>query len=111
MAPLRDYPILPPRVGTESLARVWYAPGTMGCRFIALGLGLCLAAATARAQKIAISETRLGNAADYESVKGMTVAIDSRHLAFLATRGGKYLVVVDGKDGPTFDWILKDSIS
>lgn len=63
------------------------------------------------ADPIAIQEIPLGDAAGYDAVKAMSVATDSRHLAFLAVKGDKQFIVRDGVAGDPYDWILPDSLT
>jgi len=39
----------------------------------------------------------------YASIKGVSFSPDGKHLVFVATKGDNQCVVVDGKEGKTFD--------
>src|SRR5690348_14621658 len=79
--------------------------------FLAMVALVLLARAALAAERVDLHETLLGSSADYDQVKSMTVGIDSRHLAFLAGKKDKQFIVLDGKAGQSFDWIIPDSIS
>jgi hypothetical protein len=55
-------------------------------------------------------EIPLGDTTAYEGIKAVVMSEDARHLAFLGVKGDKQYVVVDGRQGPPFDWILPDSL-
>ena len=57
-----------------------------------------------------VKETPLGHPKDYDQIKAITFSDDSRHLAFLGTKGDKQYFVVDGVEGAAYDWIIPDSI-
>lgn len=63
------------------------------------------------ATPLAVQETPLGNATDFDAVKAVTFSADSRHVVFLGTKGDKQFVVRDGVAGPAYDWILPDSLA
>jgi Tol biopolymer transport system component len=56
------------------------------------------------------AEIPLGDTTVYDGIKAVVMSVDARHLAFLGVKGDKQYIIVDGHQGPAFDWILPDSL-
>lgn len=78
--------------------------------FIAASPALCACFCLAVEQP-KFQEVPLGNAADYDAVKAVTLSLDNSHLVFLGVKGDKQFVVQDGSPGPSYDWVLPDSLA
>ena len=53
-----------------------------------------------------VRETSLGRAPRGPEVRGRAASADQKHLAYIASRDGKQLVVRDGVEGPPYDRVL-----
>src|SRR6478609_9718170 len=75
-----------------------------------LALVVAFGVQTAVGQVASVSETPFGATGDYDQVKAITFSEDSRHVAFLGTKGDKQFIVSDGKVLGTHDWVIPDSL-
>jgi len=50
-----------------------------------------------------LEEQKLG--ADYDEIRSLKISSDGCHMAYVITRGGKSLAVIDGREGPEHDEI------
>lgn len=76
-------------------------------------LMLLIGAATSRAAAPAwtVEEKSLGAITGYDSIRGIAMSSDENHVVFLGISGKKQFMVVDGKPGPAFEWIIPESVS
>jgi len=77
---------------------------------MAIGL-VCPADIFAQPQPFSVTEISLGKLLNITDPIARIASPDNRHFAYIANIGGKAAVVIDGKQGPVFDSILKRSLS
>jgi len=82
---------------------------------LALTVVLMLWPAPALAQgkarlKLTVKETSLGRLGAAGETRSMAVSRDGNNVAILKKKGDKYVVVVNGKEGREYEWILANSL-
>ncbi|HWE03138.1 MAG TPA: hypothetical protein VG326_12080 [Tepidisphaeraceae bacterium] len=83
-------------------------------RQIAVALMLVMAAVVstrAAGPAWTVEEKSLGAVVGYDSIRGIAMTSDENHLVFLGISGKKQVIVLDGKPGPAFEWIIPESVS
>jgi len=74
-------------------------------RVALLAIGLCYTALAMAAVTLKVKESSLGNYNPPALADYLTVSPDRQHAAYMAIKGDKIFVVVDGKPDPTYDGI------